>query len=81
MGIVVWIILGFIAGWLASVVMKRNKEQGAIMDIILGIAGAVVGGLIVGLLGFSPVTGLNIYSIIVAVLGAVVLIWLGRVIR
>jgi uncharacterized membrane protein YeaQ/YmgE (transglycosylase-associated protein family) len=81
MGIVVWIILGLIAGWLASVVMKRNEEQGVMMDIILGIVGAVVGGLIVGLLGFSPVTGLNVYSVIVATLGAIVLIWLGRVIR
>lgn len=81
MNIVVWVILGLIAGWLASVIMRRDERQGVLMDIVLGIVGSVVGGLIVGFLGLSPVAGLNVYSVIVATFGAIVLIWLGRIIR
>jgi uncharacterized membrane protein YeaQ/YmgE (transglycosylase-associated protein family) len=78
MGIVLWIIFGAIAGWAASVIMKTNNRQGALMDIILGVVGAVVGGFLMGLVGQSGVTGFNLYSLAVAIIGAVVLIFLGR---
>ncbi len=81
MNILLWIVLGFLAGWIASVVMKTDSSQGTIMDIVLGVVGAVVGGFVMNLFGAPGVTGFNIYSILVAAFGAVVLIWLGRSLR
>lgn len=78
MNILLWIILGALAGWLASVVMGTNARQGMFLDVVMGIVGAVVGGLILNFFGAAGVTGFNIYSILVATLGAVVLIALGR---
>ncbi len=80
MNLLFWIILGLVAGWLASVVMKTEGSQGPLMDIIVGVIGAVVGGFIMSLFGQVGVTGFNIYSLLVATLGAVVLLWLRRVI-
>jgi uncharacterized membrane protein YeaQ/YmgE (transglycosylase-associated protein family) len=77
MGLVLWIILGGIAGWLASVITK--SDRGAILDIVLGIVGAFVGGMILNFFGQSGVTGFNLYSIVVAVIGAVILIAIGRI--
>jgi uncharacterized membrane protein YeaQ/YmgE (transglycosylase-associated protein family) len=72
MSIVAWIILGLIAGFIGSKLVNKSGE-GFVVDIILGIVGAVVGGFIFRFFGASGVTGLNIYSLIVAVIGAVVL--------
>ncbi len=73
MGIIAWIVLGAIAGFIASKMM--GSDEGLIMMIILGIVGAVVGGFIAGrVLGIADITGLNISSIIVAIFGAVVVI-------
>ena len=79
MNIIIWIILGAVAGWIAGMIMKSS--HGIIEDIILGIIGAFVGGFIFNIFGQSGVTGLNIYSLIVAIVGAVVLIFLGRMIH
>lgn len=76
MGIISWIILGAIAGVIATWITKTN--EGIVMDIVLGIVGAVIGGLIMGLFGFPTVSGFNVYSLAVAVLGAIVLISLGK---
>jgi uncharacterized membrane protein YeaQ/YmgE (transglycosylase-associated protein family) len=76
--ILVWVIIGAIAGWLASIVMKTNREQGLILDIIVGIVGAFIGGFIFNALGTAGVTGFNIWSIFVAFIGAVVLLGLIR---
>ncbi|OGG19050.1 hypothetical protein A3D78_06810 [Candidatus Gottesmanbacteria bacterium RIFCSPHIGHO2_02_FULL_39_14] len=81
MGILLWIIFGAIAGWIASVIMKTNSSQGTMMDIVLGIVGAVVGGFLMGLVGQSGVTGFNLYSMIVAVIGAIVVIYIGRTLK
>jgi uncharacterized membrane protein YeaQ/YmgE (transglycosylase-associated protein family) len=81
MGILIWIVLGLIAGWLASVVMKTDSQQGAMMDIILGVVGGLVGGFLMNLIGQNGVTGFNLYSVFVATLGAIVLIAVGRAIR
>jgi len=61
--------------------MKTNSSQGTMTDIILGVVGAVVGGFLMGLVGQSGVTGFNLYSLIVAVIGAVVVIYVGRMLR
>lgn len=81
MGIVLWIIFGAIAGWAASVIMKTNSRQGPVKDIVLGVVGAVVGGFLMGLVGQAGVTGFNIYSLVVAVIGAVVVIYIGRMMQ
>jgi uncharacterized membrane protein YeaQ/YmgE (transglycosylase-associated protein family) len=73
MGIIAWVIVGLIAGFLASVVM-RGGGYGIIGDIIVGIVGALIGGFVVSLFGGPGVTGLNIPSIIVAFIGACILI-------
>jgi uncharacterized membrane protein YeaQ/YmgE (transglycosylase-associated protein family) len=73
MGIIAWLVLGLVAGFLASLLMNKQGE-GFWMDIILGIVGAVVGGFIAQLVGFSGITGLNLYSILIAVGGAVVVL-------
>ena len=78
MGILSWIIVGGIAGWLATKIIKPKKKKGCITGILLGIVGAFIGGFIVSFFGGTGVTGLNFYSILVATLGSVVLIWLAR---
>ena len=78
MGLLIWLVLGLIAGWLASVIMKSSASNGMLTDIILGIVGSFVGGFIMNLLGYGGVNGLNLYSVIVATFGAIVLIALGR---
>lgn len=78
MNIILWVLIGLIAGWGASVLMKTNAEQGPLMDIVLGVIGGLVGGFLMNLLGFGGVSGFNLYSIFVALLGAVFLIWLRR---
>ena len=78
MSILVWIVLGLVAGWLAGQVMK-GSGYGLIADIVLGIIGAIVGGFLTGLLlGRDMVTGFNLESIVVAFVGAVVLIAISR---
>lgn len=81
MGIILWIIFGAIAGWIASAIMKTNSSQGTMMDVIMGIVGAVVGGFLMGLIGQSGVTGFNVNSLVIAVIGAVVVIYFGRMFR
>ncbi len=73
MGIISWIILGLIAGFIGSKIVNR-QGQGFWLDIALGIIGALVGGFLFDMFGASGVTGLNIYSMIVAVVGAVVVL-------
>ena len=76
MGIIAWIVVGLIAGWIASMIVNR-KGEGFLGDIIVGAVGAFVGGFLFNLIGHSGVTGINIYSIFVAAVGAVIvlLIW------
>lgn len=75
MGIIAWVILGALAGWIASMIMKTDAEQGAIANIVVGVVGALLGGFIVDMFGGESVTGLNLYSLLVSVAGAVVLLF------
>ena len=80
--LIAWIIVGGIAGWLASIIMKTNSRQGCLMDIIVGVIGGLIGGFVLNQLGSSSeVTGLNPTSILVAFIGAVILLAILRVIR
>jgi len=72
-GVIAWIVLGAIAGWITNMIMGGG--EGVILTVILGIVGAVVGGFLIGtVLNLADVTGLNITSLIVAVIGAVVVV-------
>lgn len=81
MGIILWIIFGALAGWIASMIMKTNQQQGLLLDIVVGIVGALIGGWIMTIFGEGGVDGFNLYSFIVAVLGAIVLLAIVKFIR
>lgn len=74
MGIILWIIFGALVGWVASMIMQNNNQQGLILNIIIGIIGAVIGGWLMSFFGESGVLEFNLYSFFVALLGACVLI-------
>lgn len=79
--VILWIILGALAGWIASLIVKTNRQQGFLLDILVGIVGAFLGGIIFRLFGAQGVTGFNLYSIVVAIIGAVVLLWIVKAVR
>lgn len=81
MGIILWIIFGAIAGWIASIIMKTDGQQGPLLNIIVGIIGAVIGGWVMNILGQGGVSGFNLYSLIVAIVGAIALIAIVKAIR
>lgn len=80
MGIIGWIILGGIAGWIASMIMGTDSQQGLLGNIVVGIVGGFLGGFILNLFGVEGVNGFNIYSMIVAILGAVLALWIWNMI-
>ena len=81
MGIILWIIFGGLVGWIASLIMKTDPEQGIVLNVVVGIVGAVLGGIIMSLLGQGGVSGFNLYSFIVAIFGAVILIAIVKALR
>jgi uncharacterized membrane protein YeaQ/YmgE (transglycosylase-associated protein family) len=81
MGIILWIVMGGLVGWVASLVMKTDAQQGILLNIVVGIIGAMIGGWIMSVLGGSGVSGFNLYSFLVALLGAVVLLAIVKAIR
>lgn len=76
MGIIAWLIFGGLAGWVASKIMGTDGEQGVVLNIVVGIVGAMIGGFIMHVVGNEPNFEFNITSFIVAVLGAIVLLFL-----
>lgn len=79
MGILLWIVFGALVGWIASMVM--SSEGGLAVDIVVGIIGAVIGGFVMNFFGEGGVSGFTLYSFLVAILGACILIGLVRAIR
>jgi uncharacterized membrane protein YeaQ/YmgE (transglycosylase-associated protein family) len=79
MGVIGWIVLGLIAGFVASKIVNKTGE-GMIMDIVLGVVGALVGGFLFNAVGSVGVTGFNIWSFVVAIIGAIVVLLLYRMI-
>lgn len=75
MNFLVWIIFTALAGWIASIVMGKNRQMGALANIIVGIIGAFIGGWIMNSFGAAGLTGFNLNSLLVAILGAVVLLF------
>ena len=80
MGIIAWIVVGLIAGALAKLIMPGDDPGGIIITILLGIVGAFVGGFVVNLLGGAGVSGFNLWSIVVATLGAIILLAIYRMV-
>lgn len=80
MNIITWIIFGALVGWIASLIMRTDAEQGAVANIIVGIIGAFIGGAVARMFGAEGVGGFNIASLIVAILGACLLIFFIRMI-
>lgn len=78
MGFIGWIVLGGLAGWVASMIAKTDGSMGIVANIIVGIIGAGIGGFLFNMFGGSGVTGFNLYSFLVALLGAVVLLFIVR---
>lgn len=81
MNILLWILFGALVGWIASLIMKTNRQQGTLIDIVVGVVGAVIGGFLFETLGRSGVTGFNLYSMFVAVIGAVILLAIVKAVR
>jgi uncharacterized membrane protein YeaQ/YmgE (transglycosylase-associated protein family) len=75
MSIISWIVLGLIAGFIGSKIVN-SQGQGLWLDIVLGIVGAIVGGFLFSVFGASGITGFNMWSLIVAIIGSVVVLWL-----
>jgi uncharacterized membrane protein YeaQ/YmgE (transglycosylase-associated protein family) len=73
MSIIAWLVVGLVAGWIGSMIVNRGGE-GPVLDIVLGIVGAFVGGFLFNMFGHAGVTGINLYSILVAVVGAIVVL-------
>ena len=80
MGIISWILVGLLAGLLAKLLVPGDDPGGIIVTILIGVAGAFVGGFVVSLLGGTGVTGFNVWSILVATLGAIVLLAIYRLV-
>ena len=81
MGIILWIVFGALVGWIASIIMKTDSQQGLILNIAVGVVGAFIGGWAMSMFGESGVSGFNLYSFMVALLGSVMLIALAKVLR
>ena len=80
MGVIAWLVLGALSGWLANKLMK-NSSSGLIDNIIIGIIGAFIGGIVFNFLGAQTITGFNLHSIFVSVVGACILLWIINKIR
>ena len=80
MSLIAWIVLGLLAGFIASHIVNHRGE-GMVLDILLGIVGSIVGGWLAHVLGYAPVTRLNLYSLVVATVGAVVFLVVYHTIR
>ena len=74
MGLILWIVFGALVGWVASMIMKTDAQQGALANIGVGIVGAIIGGWLMSVVGGTGIGGFNLYSFLVALLGACILI-------
>jgi uncharacterized membrane protein YeaQ/YmgE (transglycosylase-associated protein family) len=72
--IIVWLILGGVSGWIASKITGNDERMGFGLNLVVGIVGAFLGGWLAGIFGLGPATGLNLWSFIVSIVGAVVLL-------
>ena len=76
MGIIAWLVLGALSGWIASIIMNKNGSMGIMANIFTGIIGAFIGGIVFNFFGHQKVTGLNLHSVLVSVVVACILLWI-----
>lgn len=82
MNILLWIIFGALVGWIASLIMGSDEQQGVVLNVVVGVVGAFLGGTLMNLFGVSAdVTGFNLSSFVVALVGAIILIAVVRALR
>jgi len=81
MGIIGWIIIGALAGWIASMITGNDKKMGAGLNILVGIVGGIIGGVVMNFLGGYGITGFNLWSLLVATGGAVLLLLIVNAVR
>lgn len=81
MGLLSWILIGALAGWLASIITGNNEKMGAGKNIVVGIIGAFIGGFIMNFIFNAGITGLNIWSLFVSILGSVIFLWIVNLIK
>ncbi|MDD2220986.1 MAG: GlsB/YeaQ/YmgE family stress response membrane protein [Clostridia bacterium] len=81
MGIIGWVIIGALAGWIASLITGNDKKMGAGMNILVGVIGGLIGGLVMNLIGGYGITGFNLWSLLVATVGAIILLLLANAVR
>ena len=81
MNFILWIIIGAVAGWLASIIMKTDAQQGLLMDIIIGIVGGFIGGFVLSAVGVNTADDGLIASLVTATIGAVILLGIVKLIR
>jgi uncharacterized membrane protein YeaQ/YmgE (transglycosylase-associated protein family) len=81
LGWLAWIVLGGMAGWISSILTKNNARMGLLANILVGIAGGFIGGFLMNLIGARGVTGFNLWSLLVAVIGASILLWIIGLVR
>ncbi len=81
MGILLWVLFGGLIGWVASLIMGTDAKQGLILNIIIGILGAIIGGWLMEIFGVGGVSAFNLYSFLVALFGAIVLLALAKTLR
>lgn len=81
MGIISWLIIGGFAGWIASKIMGADKDMGLMANIIVGIVGAFIGGFVFSFFGKTGITGFNLYSFFVAIVGATLLLFIVKAIK
>jgi uncharacterized membrane protein YeaQ/YmgE (transglycosylase-associated protein family) len=79
--ILLWVVLGAVAGWIASMIMGRDAQMGAVANIIVGILGALIGGFLFNLVGLAGDTGFNLWTLVVAIVGAIVLLFVVGLVR
>lgn len=81
MGIIVWIVFGAIVGWVGSIIMGTDNQQGLFLNVVVGVIGAMLGGYVMSYFGETGITGFNLYSFVVAIFGAVALLAIVRLVR
>ena len=79
MSFIIWLIVGGIIGWVASMIMRTDAQQGALMNIVVGIVGAFLGGFLGSLLFNTGLSGFSIQTILLAIVGSLILLWIYRV--
>ena len=81
MDILAFLVLGGVAGWIASMIMRTDEQQGIALNVVVGVVGSFLAGMVFNAFGSAGVTGFNFYSLLVATLGAVALLWIVRIVR